>query len=223
MSLLGKALVGLMFVSSHLAAQSQPLTIFVPAEFTSSSPLLKAMRKEAARLISPADYLASWLPTSAAVGASFEQLVVIRFSGKCSSRAEDADVAQRAASTAASLATTSVSGGQVLPFIRVDCDRTRRLIEHALAPLPSGARDTIYGRALGRVVAHELYHVLARTTGHHAIGVSKPCFAAADLLASRFQFDPVSLAQMRPAPAPAPVQSPAVTADAADGGAADGR
>lgn len=222
MSLLGKALVGLMFASSHLAAQSQPLTIFVPAEFTSSSPLLKAMRKEAARLISPADYLASWLPTSAAVGASFEQLVVIRFTGQCSSRAEDADVVQRAPSTtAASLATTSVSGGQVLPFVRVDCDRTRRLIEHALAPLPSGARDTIYGRALGRVVAHELYHVLAHTTGHHAVGASKPCFSAADLLSSRFQFDPVSLAQMRPAPAA--VQSPALTADAADGGGADGR
>jgi hypothetical protein len=44
------------------------------------------------------------------------------------------------------------------------------------------------GRALGRVLAHELYHIFANTTRHAADGVGKPAYSVADLLSADFRF-----------------------------------
>ena len=216
MSLLAKALVGLIVASSAVVAQPQTLTIVVST--AESTTTLKEMRRETARLIAPADLSLAWLAKGTpGLGDSFEQLVVVRFQGTCTSILEDEPLRPR---PLGSLANTAVSNGKVLPFVEVDCDRTRRLIASAVSPLPGSARDTLYGRALGRVLAHELYHVLAQTTEHRDRGVSKPCFRSEDLVAPRFRFDAVSLAQMRPAAQIAqhqqPIETEAVPASATD-------
>lgn len=201
MLLLVQALVGLTIAASTAVCESQILTLVFSPEAPSSTRALEEMKRETARLVSPAEYSFTWLKKGAtALGDSFEQLVVIQFRGACQSRV-DSDVLSM---ESGSLANTAVSGGQVLPFVYVDCDRTRRLMAPAIAALPRGARETLFGRALGRVLAHELYHVLAQTTDHKDQGVSKPCFRLADLVSTRFRFDAVSLAQMRPAP---PIQT----------------
>jgi hypothetical protein len=50
--------------------------------------------------------------------------------------------------------------------------------------------DAAPGRALARVLSHELYHVLARTTGHAREGVAKPSLAGADLSSAYLAFAP---------------------------------
>jgi hypothetical protein len=50
---------------------------------------------------------------------------------------------------------------------------------------------------MARVLAHELYHVLAQTRDHAAEGIGKPCFTAADLVSSRFEFEATSLSRLR--------------------------
>jgi hypothetical protein len=196
MSLLARALVGLTIAVTAAVAEPQILTLVVSSGTVESPVAFEELKRETARLVSPADYSLAWLrKAQAGRGDTYEQLVVVRFGGTCRGLAE----AEPPVSEAGSLATTAVADGQVLPFVQLNCDRTRRLIAPALATLPSGARDVLFGRALGRVLAHELYHVLAQTTGHSERGVSKPCFRLADLVASRFQFDAVSVAQMRPA------------------------
>jgi hypothetical protein len=42
-------------------------------------------------------------------------------------------------------------------------------------------RDLLLGRALGRVVAHELYHIVAQTARHGRAGVAKPFHTPDDL------------------------------------------
>ncbi len=54
---------------------------------------------------------------------------------------------------------------------------------------------------MGRLVAHELYHVLAQTRDHATEGIGKPCFSAADLISDRFEFEAVALARFRKPPA----------------------
>jgi hypothetical protein len=198
MSLLTQALVGLIVtVLPAAAADTQTLTLVVSPELFNSGSAFEELKRETARLVSPADYTFAWLQKGRQVlGEAFEQVVVIQFRGACHSRPEG-EIS--IAGGIRSLATTAVSDGQVLPFVQVDCDRTRQLVSSVLAGLPSGAREALYGRALGRVLAHELYHVLAQTTSHKEQGVSKPCFRLADLLSTRFRFDAVSIAQMRPA------------------------
>jgi hypothetical protein len=197
MSLLTKALVGLFFAASSVVAQPQTLTIVLPAAAPPTESVLAEMKRESARLLAPAGYSLAWLSRSATtLGDSFEQLVVVKFKGACTLRVEDETAPLLQA--AGSLATTAVSNGQVLPFVEVDCDRTRRLLAPAIISLPAGARQTLFGRAIGRVLAHEFYHVLAQTTVHKDQGASKPCFRMADLISANFHFDAVSLAQMRP-------------------------
>jgi hypothetical protein len=58
-------------------------------------------------------------------------------------------------------------------------------------------RDEAFGRALGRVVAHELYHVLARTLRHGVVGVAKACYSPVELTAVRFQFEPREVELLR--------------------------
>jgi hypothetical protein len=89
----------------------------------------------------------------------------------------------------ASLATTAITDGHVLPFSSLNCTALTRSVSAALAKDAGARRDFLYGRAMARVVAHELYHVLLRTTEHARSGVARSCFTTGDLLSERFEFE----------------------------------
>lgn len=80
-----------------------------------------------------------------------------------------------------------MSDGQILPFTDVNCDRVREFTQSGLLGFRSGEREERYGRALGRVLAHELYHIFANTT-RHGSGVAKESYNVQDLLSDDFQF-----------------------------------
>src|SRR6185312_2773429 len=86
------------------------------------------------------------------------------------------------------LAATSVIGAEILPFGSLECHTLNDLIGASLFRLAAHQRDQAYGRTLGRVLAHELYHVLAKTNRHTAKGVAKRAHSAEDLMAERFKF-----------------------------------
>jgi hypothetical protein len=98
------------------------------------------------------------------------------------------------------LADSAISEGRLLPFIRVNCEYLAQMLAADLRPLNVTKRDAVFGRALGRVVAHEIYHIMGETTGHQVHGVAKASFSVRDLLGGDFEFDTASLDQMRPTP-----------------------
>jgi hypothetical protein len=81
-----------------------------------------------------------------------------------------------------------MSDGTILPFSDVDCDKIRRFIGPEVRSLTSADRDIAYGRAMGRVLAHELYHVFTNTTRHASWGVAKAFYTSKDLVSDKFQF-----------------------------------
>ena len=99
-----------------------------------------------------------------------------------------------------SLATTNVTDGQVLPFSAVNCAALSRVLAPVLSKDAGAHRDFLYGRAMARVVAHEMYHVLMRTTEHARAGIARSCFSIEDLVAERFEFEATVLARMRRKP-----------------------
>jgi hypothetical protein len=62
-----------------------------------------------------------------------------------------------------------VTDGEPQSFIAVDCDRIRAFLRGLLYRTDPRDRDRVLGRAVGRVIAHELYHALGRTA-HHGSG-----------------------------------------------------
>ncbi|HYR43293.1 MAG TPA: hypothetical protein VER98_09735 [Terriglobia bacterium] len=64
--------------------------------------------------------------------------------------------------------------------------------------LGTRVEPSVLGRALGRVAAHEIYHIVAQTTEHQESGIAKAAFSVRDLTANRFELDSSSLWRMRP-------------------------
>jgi hypothetical protein len=81
--------------------------------------------------------------------------------------------------------TVKEHGGEVLPFIGLDCDLTRGIIGQQA--------DPIFGRALGYLVAHEIFHALTKTV-RHGRGLMKSKLCTHDLLGNRLAFDAQELA-----------------------------
>jgi len=113
---------------------------------------------------------------------SFDGLVVLKFKGKCQVEGWQRNPTPGADST---LGTTAVADGQVLPFSEVKCDALREALSYLPAESNQSERQRAFGLAMGRVVAHEIYHILASTTSHAARGLAKAAESLRDLVSSQ--------------------------------------
>jgi hypothetical protein len=198
MAAIARAALLTVCLSLHLGAEARNLALYAGPANGLSPLAIRSTQNELQRLLAPAGIDMVWknLETRKP-GEQFDQVVVMSFTGSCS----DPGVVsppRTPLETAVSLADSSVSEGRILPFIRVDCGYLAQMLAPALRSLDAKERDAAFGQALGRVVAHEIYHIIGETTGHQARGVAKASFSVRDLTADDFEFDTLSLAQMRP-------------------------
>ena len=93
-----------------------------------------------------------------------------------------------------------ISHDRVIPFAEVSCDRIATAVAGALWAGERRKADMLLGRALGRVLAHELYHILGKTHEHNADGsVAKEALSAKQLISNkRLSFDVRDLHRMTP-------------------------
>jgi hypothetical protein len=129
------------------------------------------------RILATPSVRVAWRPADAAIGGEvFDRLIVVRFDGDCSLQM------MHLRGGRGPLGSTSVSDGKILPFIDINCDRTKATLaridslQHAL--IPSG----VLGRALSHIALHEIYHVLSDRPEHDAGGMFKAQYSAGDLL-----------------------------------------
>jgi hypothetical protein len=112
------------------------------------------------------------------------ELAVLTFKGRC-----DIEFLQPKDVVPGALGWTHVSDGVILPFSDIDCDHVRGFLQKQLLRQPVQEREPSFGRALGRVVAHELYHIFANTHRHGSDGVGKPAYTVKELLDEEFRFE----------------------------------
>ncbi len=176
------------------AAQAPPKPAALPAvgvfmifDSTPGSSAVDLMKTEANQLLQPAGLALDWRLASENHGDQpFAGLVVIQFKGSCKAEAWPRPFSDfGTAGESHILGSTKVANGRVTPYGEVQCDQIRK----ALAYLPPGAdqkaRQRALGLALGRVVAHELYHMLAKTTAHAEHGLAKASQSLEDLVSER--------------------------------------
>ena len=179
-----------------MAQTADTLTVLAGDAPALSKTAQSELRDELSRLLRPVGLELDLRSLSSRTsGEDFNRLIVTKFRGTCSAE----PLPSGSLSEGRSLASTAVSDGKVLPFSTVECDTLRRWMSGALATTRKSQRDEVFGRAIARVLAHEIYHILTGTTGHNREGVSKSCFSVADLTSEDFRFDNTTLAQMRPA------------------------
>ena len=207
------AVLGIFCFSVCAQAQTRTLAVYPGEIRTLDSVAAHSLQVELQRVLTPAGINVAMQPAGRSSGNDeFQLLVVGAFQGDCSvdTLARVRPVALRSGP----LADASVSQGQVLPYFRVDCDRLVRTLTPALQRLDVPMREALLGRAIARVMAHEIYHIVAQTTAHAESGIGKTVLSIADLTANTFDLNPDSLRRMQPALCPNPSVSPAIPAAA---------
>ena len=146
---------------------------------------LTAMQRELESIMRACSLDIQWrlLDTSTSQ-ETFNNLVVARFRGKC-----QGDAPEALAPRPKTLGLTHLSEGEILPFSEVNCDRVRNFVQPKLTHENRFRVDQLLGRALGRVLAHELYHMLARTGVHGHTGVAKPVLTPNDLVSGQLRLE----------------------------------
>lgn len=186
-------LLAFVFVASALAqspskAPGRPLAVGIFMQFDSlpGSASLAAMEREVEEIMKPSGLALDWLLAKDNRGdRPFGGLVFLRFKGSCKADSFQPVNAFGSAGDVRALGSTAVSEGRVLPFTEVQCDQVRRALAYLRPATGFAERQSALGRALGRVVAHELYHIFARTTGHSAGGLAGPEQSLEDLVSDR--------------------------------------
>ena len=181
------ALICLMFgvlpASSAPKGAFAPIALYTQYQHEPPQAVLEALQDELDAIMSPIGMHFDWRaldgPRASETSA---ELAVVTFKGRC-----DAAGLTNRSRIEGALGFTHVSDGQILPFTEISCDRLRNFVQGELLGLRPEERETAFGRALGRVLAHELYHIFANTA-RHGSGVSKESYTVRDLVCEEFQF-----------------------------------
>jgi len=189
----------LMFsLSLYAGAQSRTLALYAGGANGLNASAIQAAQIELQRILLPTGFEMVWKDLQLRKSSEqFDQVVVLTFDGTCSAAGTPSASRRAGKRQDVGLADSSVSNGQVLPFFRVDCEYLAQMLDSALRSMNEGERDVVFGRALARIMAHEIYHITGQTKEHQERGVAKASFSVHDLTTSRFDFDAWSLAQIR--------------------------
>jgi hypothetical protein len=150
-----------------------------------SPSVIAEMRRETSALLRSAGLRVSWSGPPERPEIQNGLLVVASLAGECDS---DPELWAGAETLSRTLAFTPLENGNVLPFSTVNCSSLGQFLSPALRQQPKARRDYLYGRAMGRVLAHELYHVIAQTRGHSREGVGEAAMSVRDLTGEQFVF-----------------------------------
>jgi hypothetical protein len=199
--------------ANNIRGSAAPVTVFTQFDHEHSPAVTEVMKTELAAIMAPIGLEFEWRSIEAPRSdRAAVELVVVAFKGSC--RMEE--VLRPHGDEAGALGWTHTSDGVVLPFSDIDCDHIRRFIGREVAHAPLHEREMLLGRAVGRVLAHELYHVFANTKQHGKQGVAKPFYTASELVSDRFLFEQKETRALRTLALPALIRArgplPAATA-----------
>ena len=161
-----------------------PIRLYHQFQQEPPAAVLESLEADLDEIMFPVGLSLEWRSLAVNTGreASVE-LVVIHFNGEC-----DANDFQPIYGYPGPLGWTHVNDGEILPFIGINCDGIRIFLQRRLLGFPEQARASTYRRAVARVLAHELYHVLLRTAKHGSSGIGKACYSVEELLSDEFRF-----------------------------------
>jgi len=182
------ALCVLQALAAPPAAGGQ-VTIVFRFDGPSSNQSVQEMKREVDAIMQDSGVRVNWRnrndlrPTE-----SFPNLVVVTFHGKCVMEPVPFLYDERGP-----LAFTNTSDGDVLPFSEIACDRVRSSVRSAMWGGDFARSDLLFGRALARVLAHELYHMLAGTDSHADTGIAKRALSGSELISDQLRLNQAEL------------------------------
>lgn len=178
------------------AAGSEKLTIVFDFQGPHSSRSVTEMQREVAGILKDSGLTLEWRALERIGGTAgngdSENLVVVHFNGRCILEPVPVLYDERGP-----LAFTHTSDGEVLPFSEVACDQVTASMRSAMFGGDYAHSDQLLGRALGRVVAHELVHILTKSHDHGREGVAKAALSGTQLIEPSLPLNASDLERLR--------------------------
>lgn len=174
-----------------LASQhSAPVTAVVLPGGRYSKVAIREMGREAARILKQSGVFLRWrvgVPTQSVNG----RLVVVKLAGRCDMDGEPAFLVP------GPLGWAHEVDGTMLPFSDLACDNIRGAVQSAMVGGNEIRGNVLLGRAMGRVLAHELYHIVADTSDHGRDGVAQAALSTRELTTGQLDLKPSEVQAMQ--------------------------
>jgi hypothetical protein len=159
-----------------------PLTAVVMPDGRYSKVAIREMGREAAHILKHSGVVLHWHfaePSQTVNG----RLVVVKLVGRC-----DMD-GSPALLQPGPLGWTHEVDGTVLPFTDLACDHIRGAVQSAMLDGNQLRGNILLGKAMGRVLAHELYHIVADTSDHGQEGVAQAALSPRQLTSGPLELE----------------------------------
>jgi hypothetical protein len=160
-------------------SSSSDLTVILDFRGSYSAQARQEMQREASAILHSSGVRLDWKLLGEIYGKTYRDLVVMTFKGVC-----EYEPAPPRYDELGPYAVTRITDGRIQPFGEVDCNRVVSSASMAMTGYDYERADMLVGRALGRVVAHELVHMLTKSTQHGKEGVEKPALSGHQLIAA---------------------------------------
>lgn len=168
------------------------LTLVVSSERPLPAATEAEMHLEMDKLMKQASIQVEWKQLADfAAGTEVHDLVLVKFRGDCRIQPTAVFLDERGP-----MAFTHTSDGEVLPFSEVLCARVGVAAQSAMGGGEFGHRDQLLGRALARVLAHELYHIKGKCNDHGRSGLARRSLTGRELIAATLDFAPADARRM---------------------------
>ena len=158
------------------------LTVFLDFESAHSARSVAEMKVETEKLLAASGVSIGWRTVDGfRLGESFPKIAVIKLSGQCTLTSFQPAVPENDTR----LGFTYRTDGAIIPFGEVECNEIRATLSAAHLAAAGDTGDALLGRAMGRVLAHELFHMLSGSAAHSKQGLMQKYLSAAKLVGDR--------------------------------------
>lgn len=185
-----------MLACLHVAGATD-ITVVTEFDGPHSDRAVQQMKRETEEIFKSAGLHLDWRGSDEVGHNSYENLVVVHFKGKCILEPVPILYDERGP-----FAFAYNSDGDVLPFSEVECDHLAASVQSAMWGDDFARPDYVMGRALGRVLAHELVHILTRSAAHGSEGVTQATYSGRELIGAPLRLSRTDVERLHRAFAP---------------------
>ena len=166
-------------------ASAGGITVVLDFDGPRSERTVAEMKREFESIVKDTSLTVGWKTREEAQREALENLVVVKFKGKCVFSPAPYLYDERGP-----MAFTYSTADEVQPFGEVACEKVAGAIRTAMWGGDYANADTLFGRALGRVLAHEVVHMLTRSGAHGKEGVARHALSGNQLIAPELRLSP---------------------------------
>jgi hypothetical protein len=178
------------------ADETSNLTVVLDFNGPHAARSVTEMQKEAQQVIKDAGVHLAWSNLDEANQHTYPDLVVMRFKGECILKPDPLLYGELGPPSGA-LAFTYDTNGAVQPFGEVACDKVAASVRSAMWGSDYAIADVLLGRALGRVLVHELVHMLTKSQEHGRDGVEQRALSGKQLIANSLPLSRADLQRLK--------------------------